>query len=140
VQVHVLGHVAAQLVQDQAEPVPARGAAPLQQPFGRQRGYQPVHSALAEAELAGEFGDAELLAGPGERAEHPGRVAHRRQRGPARWVSGCADGWGWLGEDHEAHRSSVPLCGTTSLVWQAAASYGLGTSHAWGLCGTDPVV
>src|SRR5205823_1153618 len=99
--------------------------------FGRQRGHQPVHGALAEVELAGEFGDAKLLAGPGERAEHPGRVAHRRQRRPARRVSWC----GWLGEGHEAHRSSVPLCGTTSLVWQAAASYGLGTSHAWGLRG-----
>jgi hypothetical protein len=87
VQVHVLGDVAAQLVEDQAEPVPARRAAPLEQPLGGQRGHQPVHRALAEAELAGEFGDAELLAGPGKRAEHAGGVAHRREHGP---VSGHA--------------------------------------------------
>src|SRR5207253_9495852 len=43
-----------------------------------------------------------------------------------------------------AHRNSVPLCGTTSLVWQAGTSYGLGNrttgGDAWGSCGTDPVV
>jgi hypothetical protein len=52
-QVDVFGDVGAQLVQDQAEPVPARRAAPLEEAFGRERGHQPVHGALAQAELAG---------------------------------------------------------------------------------------
>jgi hypothetical protein len=83
-QVDVLADVGPQLIKDQAEPVPARRAAPLEETFGRERGHQSVHGALAKAELAGQFGDAELLAGPGERTQHAGRVAHRRQLRPVR--------------------------------------------------------
>jgi len=39
-----------------------------------------VHGALAQAELAGEFGDAELLTGSGERAQHPGGVVAKLAR------------------------------------------------------------
>jgi hypothetical protein len=92
VQVHVLGDVAAELVDDQAEPVPARGAAALKEPFGGQRGDQPVHGALAQAQLAGQLGDAELLAGPGERAQHPGGVTHRGEQGAVRCWRSCRHG------------------------------------------------
>src|ERR1700677_733689 len=143
-QVDVLADVGPQLVKDQAEPVPARRAAPLEETFGRERGHQPVHGALAEAELAGQFGDAELLAGPGERTQHAGRVAHRRQLGPVRLSLSRLGAGGRHDSFRMLNRNSVPLCGTRSLVSQAGTRTVWTNPEtgiaAWGSRGTDRLV
>ncbi len=77
VQVNVGCHHGAELVDAQAEPVPAGDGVALEQPLLGQRGKQPVYRALAETQPGRQFGHAKLLVHPRELLEQPGGVADR---------------------------------------------------------------